>query len=161
MSPTEPNAAVVDGFAVRRADVKDLPTLVDFAVWEAQEAEGITKARECVLAGVKRGLEDNEIARYWVGEDAQGNMLGNISVVREWSNWNAGFYWWIQSMFIVPEQRGRGLMHLLVEKVIEAARSENALDIRLCVHRDNARAAKAYRKIGFRDASYRVMSMEL
>lgn len=148
-------------FTVRNAAIDDLQTLVDFAVSEARDAEGVTKARECVLAGVQRGLEDTAIARYWVVQDERGRTVGNISVVREWSNWNAGFYWWIQSMFIVPEHRGKGLMSLLLEMVTEAARSEGALDIRLCVHRDNVRAIRAYRKVGFSDSSYQVMSLKV
>jgi GNAT superfamily N-acetyltransferase len=106
-------------------------------------------------------MEDDSIAMYWVLEKGGSEVIGNVSVVKEWSNWNAGYYWWIQSMFLQPEYRGMGLMGRLIEAVKEAARWDNAVDLRLYVHKKNVRACKAYRKSGFLDSDYRIMTMPL
>ena len=148
-------------FTVRKADMDDLNILVDFAISEAHEAEGITKPIKSVFNGVKIGLEDRSIAQYWVLEDGQRQIIGNVSVVKEWSNWNSGFYWWIQSIFIVPEHRGKGLITLLLQAVRKAANSENALEIRLYVHGKNTRAIKAYQKEGFQDSDYKIMTLKI
>jgi len=64
-------------------------------------------------------------------------------------------------MFLRPEYRGIGLMDKLIEAVREAAKKEDAVDIRLYVHNKNERAIKAYRKSGFLDSDYHIMTMPI
>jgi ribosomal protein S18 acetylase RimI-like enzyme len=150
----------MDGI-IRRAHLADLKTLVDFALGEATEAEGIRVNREKVRKGIQAALEDESVAIYWVLQGSRDEIVGNVSVVKEWSNWKAGHYWWIQSLYIKPEHRGRGLMEALIQKVRESARKNKALDLRLYVHKNNARAIGAYRKSGFIDADYQIMRMDI
>lgn len=91
--------------------------LAEFHDAEAADAEG-SEIGGNVREGVLKALQDNAYATYWVMEDA-GAVIGNVSVFREWSDWNAGHYWWIQSMFIEPDSRGRGLIRLMLEEVRE------------------------------------------
>ena len=142
---------------VRKATLDDLERLVSFAVAEANEAEGISKTHERVRKGIKKALQEDSIAVYWILEQNNTEVVGNISVVKEWSNWNAGYYWWIQSIYVLPEFRGRGLMQKLIQTVKQAARKEKALDLRLYVHKANKRAIHAYRKTGFSDSDYKIM----
>jgi GNAT superfamily N-acetyltransferase len=148
-------------FFVRIANIDDLDTLVSFTLAEAKEAEGIKKSSVIVRKGIKAALENPTIARYWVLENHERETIGSVSVVKEWSDWHAGYYWWIQSMFIRPEYRGQKLMRLLLDKVREAARKEEAIDIRLYVHKDNIRAIKAYSREGFSVSPYQIMRMDL
>lgn len=148
-------------YVVRRARLSDLGQLVELTLREANEAEGIGKNREQVRKGIRTALEDESVAVYWVIQDSHDEVIGNVSIVREWSNWNAGYYWWIQSMYIKPEHRGRGLMKELIQTVRTAARQAEALDLRLYVHKNNERAIKAYIKSGFVDADYRIMKMDI
>ncbi len=146
-------------FKVRKANIYDLDKLVEFTISEANEAEGIFLSMKNVQGGIKAGLEDDSIARYWVLENEKEQLVGNVSVVKEWSDWNSGYYWWIQSMFITPEHRGKGLINMLLKEVKTAAICENAIDLRLYVHKENKRAIRAYKKEGFRDSDYNIMIM--
>ncbi len=146
-------------FSVRTANINDLDRLVSFTIAEANEAEGLDKSADVVKEGIKVGLEDPTVARYWVLENDQSEVIGSVSVVKEWSDWHAGYYWWIQSMFIQPEYRGQGLMTLLLDAVKARAKIENALEIRLYVHKENVRAIKAYQRAGFSDLPYQIMAM--
>jgi GNAT superfamily N-acetyltransferase len=148
-------------YVIRRANLADLGQLVEFTLSEAKEAEGIGKNREKARKGIRPALEDESVAVYWVVQDSRDELIGNVSVVKEWSNWNAGYYWWIQSMYIRPEHRGRGLMKELIQTVRTAARQGKALDLRLYVHKNNKRAIKAYLKSGFVDSDYRIMRMDI
>jgi GNAT superfamily N-acetyltransferase len=148
-------------FKVRNAKLDDLDSLVEFVIAEANEAEGIIKSSEIVLNGIKAGLENPEIARYWILEDENGNPVVNVSVVKEWIDWNCAFYWWIQSMFLLPNYRGIGLMEVLLKEVRLAAGNENAIELRLYVHKDNHRAIKAYKKVGFCNSDYNLMIWRL
>lgn len=148
-------------FKVRNAKLDDLDNLAEFVIAEANEAEGIIKSSEIVLNGIKAGLENPDIARYWIIENENGNPFGNVSVVKEWSDWNCAFYWWIQSMFLLPNYRGIGLMEALLKEVKLAAENENAIELRLYVHKDNDRAIKAYKKVGFCNSDYNMMIWRL
>ncbi|MGD2179278.1 MAG: GNAT family N-acetyltransferase [Anaerolineae bacterium] len=148
-------------YAVRRAGRGDLESLVSFTLAEAREAEGIAIDPQIVRRGVETGLLDPDIAMYWVVESERGETVASTSVVLEWSDWCAGYYWWIQSMYVVAEHRGRGLPEMLIEAVAAEARVTGAADLRLYVHEQNVRARRAYRRCGFSDLSYRIMSRPL
>ena len=145
------------GVRVRKARIDDLATLVEFTSQEAEEAEGSTKDLARLERGVKAALEDDSIAMYWVLVDEDENPVGSISALKEWSDWNAGFYWWIQSMYIVPEQRGRGHMSKLLNAVEHEMQGQNGLELRLYVHQQNERAIRAYEKCGFKRSPYKIM----
>jgi GNAT superfamily N-acetyltransferase len=145
---------------VRRANIGDLEKLIEFTMAEAAEAEGISKNTDKVREGILTALNDETIASYWVLENA-GEVIGNASIVKEWSDWNAGYYWWIQSMYLAPQYRGQGLMLLLLHTIKDSARENQALELRLYVHKDNARAINAYLKSSFKDSDYRVMIADI
>ena len=146
---------------IRQASLDDLAILVSFTLAEAREAEGIERSAERVTEGVRAGLEDPAVAVYWVMESPDAGLVGSISAVREWSDWNGAYYWWIQSLYIKPEFRGRGLLKPLIEVVREEAKRQGVLELRLYAHRSNERALSAYQREGFRELPYQVMSLEL
>ena len=88
-------------------------------------------------------------------------VVGSISVVTEWSNLRGGEYWWIQSLYVVAEHRGSGLVDQLLNRVADEARSSDALDLRLYVLETNERARAAYRRCGFERSRYLIMSRSL
>jgi L-amino acid N-acyltransferase YncA len=146
---------------VRKANLNDLEKIVEFIVAEAKDAEGISKSPSKILNGVKTGIENPNIARYWVLKNEKEDLVGCVSVVKEWSDWNCAFYWWIQSIYIRPSYRGKGLMEELLQEVKHAAKHEDAIELRLYVHRDNKRAIRAYQKAGFSDSDYNIMLLPL
>jgi ribosomal protein S18 acetylase RimI-like enzyme len=62
-------------------------------------------------------------------------------------------------MYVAPAHRRQGLLEQLVRTVSTAARDDGAADLRLYVHEGNSRAIQAYRRCGFDDAPYRIMSL--
>jgi GNAT superfamily N-acetyltransferase len=138
----------------------DLPKLVEFTSEEAREAEKSIKASENLEKGIRTALEDSSIAMYWVLVNHSGEAIGSISALKEWSDWNAGFYWWIQSIYIVPDQRGKGYIALLLNAVINEMESQNGLELRLYVHQDNKKAIKAYEKSAFKKLPYEIMVLK-
>jgi GNAT superfamily N-acetyltransferase len=149
------------GYGLRRATSSDLETIVGFTLEEAREAECLDKDADDVRRGVSAGLEDPSVAIYWVAESRDGETVASTSVIREWSNFNGGYYWWVQSMYIAPEHRGSGLVDLLLDKVAEEARDAGAIDLRLYAHGSNARALEAYRRCGFDETPYVIMRRRL
>lgn len=143
---------------VRDASLRDLNAIVGFIAEEAREAEGRTQDQAKLEQGIEAALRDDRIARYWLLIDETDSACGCASVVREWSDWNAGYYWWIQSMYIAPDCRGKGCLDLLMDRIVSAATEAGCLDLRLYVHSENKAAIRAYEKAGFSQSVYRIMS---
>lgn len=141
---------------VRDATQADGATLVAFVLAEAREAEGRSLDPGAVSAAVTAALCDPALARYWLVLDGD-TAVGAISVVREWSDWSNAAYWWIQFVFLAPEARGRGLLARMVDEVRRAAGAASAAELRLYVHPGNARAIRAYQRIGFAPLAYQIL----
>ncbi|EPP0022664.1 MULTISPECIES: GNAT family N-acetyltransferase [Vibrio] len=142
---------------VRKAVLDDLPYLVNFTSEEAREAEGSIKIPETLEKGILVALRDPSIATYWVLVDENDTPVGSVSAVREWSDWNAGYYWWIQSMFLSKSQRGKGRMSLLLDAVKHEMKVQKGLELRLYVHKDNCTAVRAYQNAHFSKSDYEIM----
>jgi ribosomal protein S18 acetylase RimI-like enzyme len=132
-----------------------------FTLQEAREAEGAEKDAAAVERGVRAAFDDPPVATYWVAETPDGRVVASISVNTEWSDFHGGYYWWIQSLFIVPEHRGAGLVELVLDHVTKAAEASGAVDLRLYAHESNARALRVYRRCGFTVAPYIIMTKPL
>src|SRR2546430_5985111 len=50
-------------------------------------------------------------------------IVGQCQVTLEWSDWWDGWYWWLQSVFVVAEHRGQGVFWALYEEVRRDARA--------------------------------------
>ena len=142
---------------VRDVSPADIPLLVGFLVDEAREAEGRALDPTAAARAITAVFDDRSLARYWIAED--DSPLGAIAVTREWSDWNAASYWWIQFVYLVPAARGRGALAEMIEHVSRLAHAAKAPELRLYVHPDNHRAIRAYERIGFTPLPYRMMSL--
>jgi ribosomal protein S18 acetylase RimI-like enzyme len=153
------------GVRVREAVAEDAAVLVEMVCEEAREAEGRVPGEEVVRGAVEAALRDPSLARYWVaeveGEAGGPRAVGAIAVVREWSDWNNAAYWWIQFVYVVPEERGGAVVRALVEHVRAEAQRAGAPEVRLYVHGENARAIRAYEKLGFARLPYVAMTLRL
>lgn len=146
---------------IRRATPDDIDTLVAFTLDEAREAEGRALDTVAVRRGVQGGFADPPMALYWVAEAAGGRVVAATSIVTEWSNFGGASYWWVQSLFVTPEYRGTGLVERLLDHLADAAGAAGALELRLYAHRGNERALRVYRRYGFVESPYLIMTRPL
>jgi ribosomal protein S18 acetylase RimI-like enzyme len=152
--------APVPAYTIRPAVPADTDTLVAFTQSEALDAERRTLSRADVQRGVAGGFATPPKARYWVVESG-GAVVASASIVTEWSNFRGGDYWWIQSLYILPEHRGKGLVDVLLRHLVDEARAGGAIDLRLYGYNTNARALRAYQRFGFREAPYLILTRSL
>jgi len=145
-------------YTIRHALASDIDTLVAFTLQEAREAEGLEEDLDAVRRGIRGAFGDPRPAVYWVVEAHDGSIVASTSVTTEWSDFHGGYYWWIHSLFIVPEHRGSGLLEVLLDHLQKAAEGAGALDLRLYAHQSNERALRAYRRCGFTAAPYIIMT---
>lgn len=145
---------------LRDGTPSDAPTLVEFNARMALETEGKVLDRSILTRGVERLLRDPGLGRYFVVEDA-GDIVGQLMITTEWSDWRDGHFWWIQSVFVREDARGRGVYARLHEHVVaQARRAGNVVGVRLYVEPHNTRAQRTYQRLGMAK-SYDVMEQTL
>ncbi len=132
---------------IRRARRDDLESIVDFNVRLAAESEGVELDRDRLRSGVANALADKRRAFYLIAESGDA-PIGQLMVTYEWSDWRDGEFWWLQSVFVRPEFRRRGVLKALYDRVLELAEESNVCGIRLYVERENSAAIAAYRSFG-------------
>jgi GNAT superfamily N-acetyltransferase len=142
---------------VRRATIADAALVVEFNRLLALESEGKTLDLDLLRPGVQKGLADDNKGRYYFALlDEQ--IVGQLGVTYEWSDWRNGWFWWVQSVYVRPEARRRGVFRALFEHIHQAAQDDSeVIGIRLYVERDNTSAHGTYQAMGMDWTSYQVM----
>lgn len=120
----------------------------------AYETEHITLDRQRLASGVRALLADPSKGFYIVAEFG-GRLAGQMMITYEWSDWRNGTFWWIQSVFVAPEFRQRGVFKALYRHIEDQARQEGSVcGLRLYVESENERAQRTYSNVGMRRARY-------
>jgi GNAT superfamily N-acetyltransferase len=141
---------------IRRAILSDAPTIAEFNLRLAEETEHLRLDPQTVAAGVKALLEDPAKGVYFVAEHER-QIVGQLCITYEWSDWRNGTFWWIQSVYVQKEFRGRGVFASLFEHVQNLARGQgDVCGLRLYMERDNDMARRAYEKLGLNQTHYLV-----
>jgi ribosomal protein S18 acetylase RimI-like enzyme len=142
---------------IRRADPRDAAVVIDFNARLAEESEGKQLDRALLEPGVAAALADPHKVLYFLASDGN-EVIGQISVTYEWSDWRNGWFWWIQSVYVRPEHRQRGVFRALYQHVYELAKNDpTVIGLRLYVEQENHRAQATYQKMGMSETSYFVL----
>jgi ribosomal protein S18 acetylase RimI-like enzyme len=145
---------------VRPATTADAEMLVEFN--RAMAAESEDKGLDLAILG--RGvayLLAHPAEGFYLIAERGGQVAGSLMVTFEWSDWRCGRFWWIQSVYVVPGQRRRGVyrqMHRRVRR--QAMEDPMACGLRLYVERDNGGAMATYRALDMVETHYRVYEEE-
>jgi len=160
-----PGGIVSQLVRLRDATVDDLDVIVAKNVAMAMESEGKPLDGHVVRRGVHRLLLDPGRGRYLVAvDDARtsggvGVVVGQLMLTREWSDWRDGWWWWIQSVYVAPSWRRRGVYRALHQRVVdEATSTPDVCGVRLYVEPDNVGARATYSQLGMIE-TYRVMEL--
>ena len=139
---------------IRIANFADTQSLVEFNQAMALETEGKRLDSSILQNGVEAVFADKEKGIYVVAED-DGKIIGGLMITFEWSDWRGHWFWWIQSVYILPEARGKKIYSRLYEFVKEKARRQgNVCGFRLYVEKENVNAQKVYEKVGMESSHY-------
>lgn len=148
------------GIHVRAAHAGDLASLVAFNAAMAVETENKTLDPAVLRAGIAVVLAQPARGFYLVAE-TDGVVAGCLMVTFEWSDWRNGDWWWLQSVYVVPEHRRHGVFRALYAEVERRAALHDVIGIRLYVERENARAQRTYESLGLRAEHYRLYGKPL
>jgi ribosomal protein S18 acetylase RimI-like enzyme len=122
----------------------------------ALETEHKELLPEVIGAGV-RALLDDPSAGFYLVATTEGRVIASLMITKEWSDWRKGSFWWIQSVYVRPQWRRKGVYRSLYRHVRElAARDPAVCGFRLYVERENSRAQATYRALGMKETRYLV-----
>ena len=154
---------------IRPATINDANVICEFNRLLAMETENKVLDLAVLKPGVAAMLGDPHKGRYFVAvgdpsppiplpQGARGEIVGQLGITLEWSDWRNGNFWWIQSVYVRKDARRHGVFRKLYEHVLEQAKHEtNVIGVRLYVEHDNQIAQATYRKMGMAMTGYQVM----
>lgn len=144
---------------IREAQPDDAAVIAEYNIRLARETEGRELPAATLLAGVRALLEDPSKGLYFVAEEA-GQVVGQVMITFEWSDWRNGMFWWLQSVYVREESRGQGVFRALFEHVRQlAGQQAGVCGLRLYVERENERAKAVYERQGMTNAGYEVFEV--
>ena len=151
---------VLDHLNVRLARLEDAATIASFSAAMALETEGRRLDLDRLYDGTIALLESPDRGFFMVAELEQADdrqLLGQLMVTYEWSDWRNGAFWWIQSVYVDPAWRRKGIYRRLHDTVVEMGKADTTMcGIRLYVARDNRAAQTVYRRVGLTPSMYDV-----
>ncbi len=141
---------------VRTAVRRDAAAIAEFQVRMARETEGLELDPPTVARGVAAVFDEPAKGKYYVAENG-GRLAGCLLTTPEWSDWRSAWIWWIQSVYVAPEARRRGVFRSLYAHVRRLAEARaDVCGIRLYVDKRNTRAQEVYRSLGMCGDHYQV-----
>ncbi|HET8580305.1 MAG TPA: N-acetyltransferase, partial [Nitrospiraceae bacterium] len=152
--------SAVDQLIVRPARPADVDVLVNFSAAMAMETEGRTLDMQRLRRGILAVIESPARGFYLVAEVPAGPLkvvVGQLLVTFEWSDWRNAQFWWIQSVYVDPARRRKGIYRRMHESVLTQARAQgDVCGVRLYVEEGNEAAQVVYRRVGLSRSSYQV-----
>lgn len=141
---------------IREANSHDIPTLIDFQLKLALETENLQLEISTLSLGIHKLFKDPSRGKYYVTE-AEGEVIGCLSLTYEWSDWRCGTVLWIQSVYVSEAWRGKGVykgMYNHIRSIVES--DADLTGIRLYVDNTNTSARKVYKGLGMNGDHYSV-----
>ena len=145
---------------IRPAEVRDLDFIASGNARMALETEHKQLDAGTVALGVRAAFDDPSRGRYFVAE-LDGRVVGQLMVTYEGSDWRNGVFWWIQSVYVLPDARRLGVFRALYAHLEALARATPGVcGLRLYVETENLRAQQTYLRCGMVNAGYVVMETD-
>jgi len=139
---------------IRKGQLSDLNDLIQFNQAMAMETEALALDGNLLKKGVNTLLSQPEKGFYLVAE-VDNEIVGSLMVTFEWSDWRAKDYYWIQSVYIRPENRRQGIYGKLYQAVKDIAEQNGgAASFRLYVEQENSKAQQTYQALGMEQSYY-------
>ena len=138
---------------ITRGKASDIDAIVRFQADMAMESEGTRLDMDRLTLGVSSAINDEQKGIYLVAR-ANGTPIGSLMLTREWSDWNNQWYWWIQSVYVMPEYRNQGIYRALYTTLKDMARENGVSQIRLYADKSNVSAQHVYKRLGMHESHY-------
>ena len=140
---------------VREGKPQDISIIANFQLAMAWETEKLELDPEVVPKGVEAVFADSSKGVYYVA-DLDGEIVGSLLTTFEWSDWRNGTVLWIQSVYVKPGHRRKGIYSQMYSYLREKVMNDSLLrGIRLYADVSNQKAHKVYEALGMNAEHYK------
>lgn len=151
---------------IRMAGYRDLGILSQFQIACAFESEGKKLVEETVENGIEKILfnaPENIFGHYFIIENRKKEIKGCFLVQYQLSDWNNAYYLLLESIYIHPTERGRGVLDAILNfaKDYYAPMIQCVCEIRLNVSTANQRMIRALSKTDCTRSGYEVFHLAI
>jgi len=141
---------------IRRAHRSEAEKIAQYQVLMAKESEGMKLDYETVLRGANAVFDDSQKGFYLAAE-YEGVIVGSLLITLEWSDWRAQTLYWIQSLYVEPAFRRKGVFRSMYKFLKdEIAELGDIAGIRLYVDLGNTGAIRTYEALGMNGEHYQL-----
>ena len=145
---------------IKIATIHDAEKIARNNIMLAEESENKKIQYQNVLKGV-RGIITNKEKGFYLVMEGETEILGQIMITYEWSDWRGKDIWWLQSIYVQEKWRGKGIMRKMLEEIKKMTGEYDVYALRLYVHEDNKKAIEAYEHVGMKKSPYYIFSLEI
>ncbi len=139
--------------SIRKARQEDAPFITDFQQKMAWETEAMSLATGIIESGVKAVFSNPLLGQYWIAESDE-HVVASLLITYEWSDWRNTNVWWIQSVYVLPSSRRKGIFRSMYRHIRGEAERAGIAGLRLYVETNNERARKTYESLGMKHEHY-------
>mgnify|MGYP001099161088 FL=1 len=151
----------MSNITVRLGTPGDVDALVASQQAMASETEGKTLDAPQLRKGINTVFNSSDKGFYLVAQ-AEGEVVGTLLITYEWSDWRNATFWWVQSVYVDPSWRRRGVYRAMHECVRETASArKDVCGLRLYVDKDNHVAQQTYADLGMINSRYDMYEMDI
>jgi ribosomal protein S18 acetylase RimI-like enzyme len=141
---------------IRKAHAGEYMIIANFQQEMALETENLNLDPVIVTKGVMAVFDDPTKGCYYVAE-YKGKVAGSLLTTYEWSDWRNSQILWIQSVYVMPEFRNKGIYRQLYQHIKQLVKDNPGLSgIRLYVDKSNNNASGIYKHCGMDGEHYRL-----
>lgn len=141
---------------IRLATEHDTDAIVGFQLKMALESEGLELDPETLENGVHAVFLDPHKGKYFLAVDDEV-IIASLMITPEWSDWRNQWVMWVQSVYVEPKYRRRGIFRMMYEHLKEQVlKDNNTAGLRLYVDTENKNAVEVYKALGMDGDHYRL-----
>ena len=140
---------------INKATLDDAVVIAEFNRRMAKETENMILDENVILNGVKNLMQQPDLGFYIVAK-IENQVCGCLMITKEWSDWRNGLIWWIQSVYIHPDHRRKGIFRKMYQYISDYAKEQGIIGLRLYVEHSNSVAQKTYSELGMNKCEYHI-----
>ena len=139
---------------IKEASKTNIEIIKNFQIKMAKESEGMILNNVTITKGISAVFEDSTKGIYYIAEQ-DNTIIASLLTTYEWSDWRNSNVLWIQSVYVIPEYRKKGVfkkMYQYLKNIVE--NSDKYVGLRLYVDKTNTNAQKVYDNVGMSKEHY-------
>jgi RimJ/RimL family protein N-acetyltransferase len=141
-------------FTIRKATLQDIETLMQFEqglITAERNFTDLLKPGPIRYYQLEEMLQHPMIDFVMAEKNGQPVACGYSRIEQSKSFYRTEKHAYLGMMFVVPEERGKGINALIIQSLMNMARERGITEICLEVFSRNHAALKAYKKLGFQE----------